>query len=506
MQDQRISTILWRGKWLIAAAVAVGALLAWVVTAGTAEVYEANAIVQVSSGSTGATNQSPADVQAANQVLAQTYATLIADRSFLASIRPDVEGGRVSTADLQSAISAKAVTNTALVSLTAEGSSPEEARRLADGVAGAFVAYVADSAQATSQKQQSKLRDQITLMSRKIRALQAGPQTPNATQQLDSLRIARTALETQLSNMIASGIEQGSSVRVSAPATASSAPVRPRPLLNELAGILLGFLAGVLLSWVRVRLDRGLHTSQEAEELLQAPVLASVPVRRRFSTEDPVLGESFDVLRANLAFISLDRPLSVLTFTSFNPGEGKSSTVEGLAYAAGRSGLSAIVVDADVRTRRLSQRTGFGAAPGLTSVVVGAAELEDVIVELAPGVSLLPAGPTPPNPPSLLGAGRARELIDELRTRYALVLVDSPPVAHLADGSILASVSDGVVVVARVGVTNRSDVVETAASLRHIPTPIVGSVLLEPRTVDETYYPALARGPRAAVTEPAQSG
>ena len=87
-----------------------------------------------------------------------------------------------------------------------------------------------------------------------------------------------------------------------------------------------------------------------------------------------------------------------------------------------------------------------------------------------------------------------RDLIDELRGQFSLVLIDAPPVAHLADASILASVSDGVIVVARVGITNRADLVDAAANLRHSPTPIVGVVLLERRSIDETYYPAVAKG------------
>src|SRR5207244_10934103 len=203
---------------------------------------------------------------------------------------------------------------------------------------------------------------------------------------------------------IANGIQQSQSVKIPAPPTASSSPVRPRPLLNLVAGVLLGLLAGIALSWLRLRLGRGLHSAGEVEELVEVPVLASVPVRRRFSIEDPVLGEAYDVLRANLAFIGLDRALQVITVSSFNPREGKTSTVEGLAYAAARGGMSVAVVDADVRTRTLSTRAGYDGAPGVTNVVVGAVSLDEATVERAPGISIVPAGPTPPNPPSLLGS------------------------------------------------------------------------------------------------------
>ena len=497
--------MLWRGKWLILASVLVGAALAVFITKRTAKVYEANAVIQVNAGTAGSTSQSPSDVQVANQGLAETYATLLGDRSLLQELRPSVRKGVLSTGELLSRVTASAVTNTSLVDLGVQGPSPEDARTLADDIANAFVEYIQTGARSTSTSQQSKLQDQISSLSQQIRVLQAQQQTPGARNQLDSLNGARTSLQAQLASVIANGIQQASSVRLVSPATGSAAPVSPRPMLNLIAGLLLGFLAGAALSWLRIRLDRGLHNATEAEELLGAPVLASVPVRKRFSTDDPVLGEAFDVLRANLAFISLDRPLQVLTLSSFNPREGKSSTVEGLAFAAARGGLNVVVIDGDVRTRTLSQRLGHDGSPGLTNVVVGAVPLDEALFEIAPGVTLLPSGPMPPNPPSLLSSSHAAQLIEDLRTQFSLVLIDSPPVAHLADASILASISDGVIVVARVGVTSRTDLATAGANLRHSPTPTVGVVLLERRTIDETYYPAVSKGASSPQREPAET-
>jgi capsular exopolysaccharide synthesis family protein len=488
MQDQRISTVLWRGKWIILVAVAVGIALAVFATKRTDKVYQATAILQVNAGTPSAVNQSPSDVQFANQILASTYATRIGDRSFFEQAKSRILGGELGAGGLQDRVGARAIENTALVEITAEGNSPVQARQLAADVADAFVGEIRKEALTTSQQQQKTLQGRISQLTGRMR------RTSNSAD-LEALRGARAQLQARLADVIATGIQQGESVRAAAPPTASPTPIRPRPLVNLLAGILLGLLSGIGLSWLRLRLDRGLHSSAEVEELTDVPVLASIPVRRRFSRDDPVLGEAYDVLRANLAFIGLDRPLQVITLSSFNPREGKTSTAEGLAYAAGRGGMSVVLVDADVRTRTLTTRLGHDGAPGLTNVVVGTASVDDALVALAPGISLLPAGPTPPNPPSLLASGQMRDLVDDLRSQFSLVLIDSPPVAHLADASILASVSDGVIVVARVGVTARSDLTSASLNLRHSPTPILGVVLLERRTIDDTYYPAIAKGP-----------
>lgn len=482
-------------------AAAIG--LAVLATTRADKVYEATAVLQVTSvSSSAAADADPLRAQEASKGLAAQFATLLDDRSFLEQIRPQVLGGSVSAEGLQSRTNATAVEETGLITLNAEGESPEAARELGSAVADAFLASVRDTASGRSASQQEALQERIGELSTQIEELarRDDADDPGVAEQLTTLRTARAALTTQLATEVANGIQQGGSVFLAAPPTASATPIRPRPLLNLVAGGMLGLLLGFGLAFARVALDRGLHSSREAEQLIGAPLLASIPVRRRFSSEDAVLGEAYDVLRANLAFLSLDRPLEVITFSSFNPREGKTSSVEGLAYALVRGGANVVVVDGDVRTRTLSDRLGYVDSPGLTTAVVGMGELDDLLIELAPQLTLLPAGAVPPNPPSLLSSGRMREVVQELREQFSIVLIDSPPVANLADPAILASLSDGIVLVARVGVTQRTDLATAVENLRHLPTPIVGGVVLEPRDVDRTYYPAASKGTAVADT------
>jgi capsular exopolysaccharide synthesis family protein len=499
--EQRLATILWRGKYLIAVAVAVAVVLAIVLTRLSSKVYAASAVLQVNAATASPSSTDPLGTQQASEGLAATYARRLVDRSFLAQIQPRVQGGRLTTGQLQNRISASAVKGTTLIELTAEGPSPSTAKSLAAQVANGFVGTIQQESRARTLQLQQEIETRISALNKRIEQLASGTQSPAAVEQLAALRGARTALVQQEQGLFANGLQQGGVVSVTAPPSGSAAPVRPRPVLNIVAGVLLGLLVGIGLSLLRARLDRGLHSAREVEQILGTPVLASIPLRRRFSSDDPVLGEAYDILRANLAFLSLDHPIQVVTFTSFNPGEGKSSTAEGLAYAAVRGGLNVLLVDGDARTRTLSQRLGYADAPGLTTVTVDLATPEEAIAELADGLSFLPAGPTPPNPPSLLSSQRVVELVSHLRSEFSLIIFDSPPVAHLADASILASVSDGVVLIARVGVTQRVDLTAAAANLRHSPTPIVGVVVLEPREVDQTYYPAITRGTAPALPD-----
>ena len=135
-------------------------------------------------------------------------------------------------------------------------------------------------------------------------------------------------------------------------------------------------------------------------------------------------------------------------------------------------------------------------------MIIGNTTPEAAVVEISERLSLLPAGQMPPNPPSLLASGRMKDLIDDFRDQHSLVIIDSPPVQNLADPSILAALSDGVVLVGRAHFTKRADLLTAAANLRHTPTPVIGVVVLEPRAVTEAYY-SKAKVRRPLVTDAA---
>ena len=207
---------------------------------------------------------------------------------------------------------------------------------------------------------QQQVQIQINRLSGQIAALRSAG---GSKDEIASLVGARSELVRQLAAITANQIAAGNSVSITSPPTGPSGPVKPRPVLNLLAGLLVGLLIGVLLAWLRSQLDRGLHSAEEAQELLEVPTLATVPVRRRYSADDPVLGEAYDVLRNNLAFLSHDRDLKVIALSSFNPREGKSSTVEGLAHAAVRGGMNVLMI------RRRRPNTIAVRAPRLRSAV-----------------------------------------------------------------------------------------------------------------------------------------
>jgi capsular exopolysaccharide synthesis family protein len=495
----RIAPILWRGKFLILGSVVLMLVLAFVYTAHSAKVYEATAILQVSLPNQSASS----DTTAANEGLASNYATLLVSPGFLDRVRPQVDGGRLSTADLESRLSANAILMTALVQLHATGPSPRSAQELAGQVANGFLIDLQSDATSQTAQQQSQIQQTITNLSTRISTLQASPSAnvSPTSDQITSLKASRQALIEQDASLVANGLAQGTSATLSAPPAASSSPVKPKRSLNLIAGLLLGVLLGIGLAWLRDLLQPGIRSADEAAALLGVPVLASIPLRPQLSSEDPVLPEAYEVLHTNLFFAMRNQGLRIVTLVGPNPQVGKTSAVEGLANVAAPGGRNVLIVDGDMRAGALSGRFRQGLHAGMVELLQGTVDLDEALVSLGPGLSLLPTRPSLINPPSLLSGSRMRAVTAELRERFDIVLIDSPPITGLADGLILASLSDAVVVVIRAGLTKPADLTNAAASLHQSQTPIAGLVVFEERPV-ESYYPVTTEK-RPLVHDPA---
>jgi receptor protein-tyrosine kinase len=304
------------------------------------------------------------------------------------------------------------------------------------------------------------------------------------------LRSSRSALVQQGAQLVADGVSQSVSARRVGPPSAETDAVIPRTKLNLLAGLLLGLLLGAALAWLRERRNLPLRSAEDASAISGAPILATIPLRRRVMPNDPALMEAYDILRVNLMFQGDERDLRVITVMSENAKVGKSSVAEGLAKAANRAGVNVAVVDADLRLAQLSARLNYVDGPTLQEAVEDGLTLNDVLVELAPGLSLLPARPHTPDPPTLLNSERMHEIVTLLRARFDLVIFDSPPVNRLADGLLLASQSDAAVMVVKSGTTSRPDVQRGARRVRQTHVPIAGVVAFMPLERDTSYYPA----------------
>lgn len=482
MEDQYITTVLWRHKLLVACCVAAAVAAAVAATLLVDKTYEARATLQAGALANRSGGVSPE----ANQALARSYAEVLTSGSFLERIRPSLDT-KLSVRELQDRLSAEAIPDTAVVRVKARAGSVEAARDLAAAVTANFIATLRIDATERARRQQAQLDALVDDLTRRIE--RPAPEVPPST--IAQLRASRQALLEQGAGLVADGVAEAGSARRVGPPSASADPVSPRPRLNIVAGIVLGLLLGAALAWWRERRAPALRSAEHAASLTDVPVLATIPLRRRAAAGDPVLGEAYDILHANFTFQARDHGPRVVTVIGENARVGKTSTVEGLALAAVRSGRSVALVDADLRMGELSARLGYGDSYGLRDIVGGGRSLDEVLVDPAPGLVLVPAHVPTPDPPSLLHSARTRDVIRKLRERFDLVLIDSPPIGQLADGLILASLSDAVLMVARSGVTSRPSLVSGVAKVRQTRTPIIGLVVFTALDLDASYYPAI---------------
>ena len=421
MDEPYITTILWRHKLIVGLCVLVAVGAAVLATVLQDKVYEARATIQA-----GILADRGGGSAEANEALARSYAEVLTSGSFFEGVRRNLPG-QPSVTDLQDHVKAEALPDTAVVRLEVRGDSGAEARDLAAAITATFIASLREDANERVRRRQAEIDAQVALLTARID--QAPPGT--AESRIEQQRLSRAALVDEGAQLVADGIAEAVSARRVGPPSALPDPVSPRPKLNIVAGLVFGLLLGAALAWWRERRAAPLRTAEEAAALSDTQVLATVPLRRRVVSGDPVLAEAYDVLTANLMFQARDQGLRVITIVSENARAGKSSTVEGLAHAAERAGSRVAVIDADLRLAALSARFGAPGGATLAEVIAGQATIDEALVAVTPGISLIAARAPTPDPPRLLNTPRMREIVEALERRFDLVLIDSPRLAAL---------------------------------------------------------------------------
>ena len=232
--------------------------------------------------------------------------------------------------------------------------------------------------------------------------------------------------------------------------------------------------------------------------MTDAPVLASIGFDKEI-TSSPLLTdlgsfaprtEAFRLLRTNMQFLDLDQQPRCLVISSAVPGEGKTMTSTNLALALAQTGRRMLVIDADLRRPRVARQLGLDAAVGLTTVLIGQADVADAIqVHEQSGLHLLASGAKPPNPTEILQSRVTQDLIRQLTDDYDMVIIDAPPLLPVADASVLSTLADGVILVVKHGKTTRDQVAEAIARVDQVGGRLFGVVVnMIPRRSTGSYY------------------
>jgi capsular exopolysaccharide synthesis family protein len=228
-------------------------------------------------------------------------------------------------------------------------------------------------------------------------------------------------------------------------------PSRPRVLLNMILGIVVGLGFGVGLAFFIEYLDTSVKTLEEVENLLKVPVLAVIPknisllIKGRDDNPD---SEAYRIMRTNIEFNRKSPSASSITMVSGGPGEGKSTTLNNLAYTFAKGGYTTLLVDADLR--RPSQHRIFGVENtiGLSDYLTKDIELEDVVQDTQlNNLYFMPSGLLPSDAVGILNSQRMLDMIQDAKNRFDVVFFDSPPILGVSDASVLSSEVDLTIIV-----------------------------------------------------------
>ncbi|MET0296160.1 MAG: polysaccharide biosynthesis tyrosine autokinase [Microbacterium sp.] len=514
MTLRQVLDVLWKRKWIIVSVVAIALVTAAAYLQIRTETFTStgalrlNAVVTDAaySGEIGGVSVDiDPDVILSPAVLDPAADELGVDSAAL--------GGSID-------ISVDAESRLAQVSVTAEAGSPAAAQDYVSAVLSSFQAYI-DAQVAAALQELQEAQTTATATARELQ--QAVAQNP-----ADS--ISQANLQTALQRMTSATaaidtINTGGANTIVLRQPSAGASTVPGAIIVMLLALLTGLIIGIAVALIRDQFDNRLRAEDEVEELTGARSIGELSWDRKLQHMDPPLpvasnertdlSERLRTLRSNLAVFLPSREAAFVV-TSVEPGDGKSFVSANLALAWARAGKKVILVGGDLRRPNLARYFGDAAdGEGLSDILqeheVGE-ELSIAAVESRLNstryrrLMVLPAGPEPSEPADLFARPVISDVIAYLRMLADVVIIDSPPAIGMADAALLASHTDGAIVLATIRKTDRVRLLETLEALRAAGTEVLGVVSNRSRRkLPKSYSSYYVTGSKAEPTTPALS-
>jgi len=468
----------WWKILLVSLLVAAGV---YYLTSQKPEVFESSATMSVTSGSTNGGSGSTKDQSV---FLAQTYAQLAVTRPVVTKAVKR-SGLSISPGTAQARLSVSAATDTAFLTITAQGPTPRSASRLANSLAREVQLEVArQQTLATAQDLDSVNAEIATIQAQLSQVPSDSPQRSELDARYAALLDAATARRTQPNALVV----------VVSPAEPADAPTLPRPKRDALLAFIAALIITAELSVLLRALGGGLNGTLDSETVRAAfglPVLALVP-----SGSGPPLVEAFRGLRVNLAAMRPDERPQTIAIVSTQADAGKSFTAVNLAMSTAGQATGVLLIDADLRRPTLHQRLGLPKAPGLTDVL-GGAELYGALysVGLDSGYEAdephrflaVPSGVAVLDPVAVVTHDLVARIACGFERLPGLVIFDTPPLALFSDALAIGAQCDAVILVIDAKRTRLKSTRDTITSLQQADASILGIVVNRVKSRREHY-------------------
>lgn len=419
------------GWWLIAGAVLLVLAAAGAVTYATTPLYASSTQLFVSTASSDATSSAAYQGNLFSQQRVTSYAQLLTGEQLGALVVEDL-GLSLSPAEVAGKVTAAPLPETVILDVTVTDTSARRAQQIAESLGRQFATQVTEL------------------------------ETPEGS----------TASTVKVTTVQAADL--------------NASPVSPNVSRNLALAAVLGLLLGLGVAVLRSRLDNTVKTPEDVRAMSGTGVIGTVLEDPRLAEDhlvtaqdtQSVSAEAYRSIRTNLQFLDVDSPPRVIVISSSVPGEGKSTLAVNLATVLGQSGSRVTLIEADLRRPRVTRYMGLISGAGLTNVLAGTADLHEVAQPWGDGkLTVLAAGPMPPNPSEMLGSAHMRTLLEDLRSTNDFVIIDAPPLLPVTDAAVLSVLSDGCVLSTRYGTTRREELGEAALTLSRIDAKLLGVVL-----------------------------
>lgn len=262
---------------------------------------------------------------------------------------------------------------------------------------------------------------------------------------------------------------------------AGTKPVSPKVTLNLVLGAVVGLVFGIAIAFFLEYIDTSVKSLEDVERFLQVPVLAVIPkdvgVLHKQSGMSPD-AEAYRILRTNIEFNRKNPEDNSITVVSGGAGEGKSTTLVNLAYVCAQGGYTTLMIDADLRRPRLHTFFDINNSVGLTNYLTTDLMLEDVILQTpVDNLYFMPSGVLPADAAGILNSRRMSELVQDVKQRFDLVLIDSPPILGVSDASVLASEVDLTMIVVQHRKLPRNMLLRVKQAVENVGGQVIGVVL-----------------------------
>lgn len=482
--------------WLIVLIVIVFLGVAWFITKRTTPIYEATTTIFINPASFSGTDIN--SIMTGDR-LATTYAKMITTNTFLEGVlqQMGIEGD-ISISGLGSMIKIKKVTETQLLTISVDDTDPLRATEIANTIAQALIEQNTKIQTEKSAEVKKSVEADLAIAKKSVTETQDKLETTGNTDTLtifllqDRLRNYQSVvadLTRKYDEIKNAERKAATAINVVDQALVPDTPIKPRPRYN----LFIAFLAGLFVSLVSVIvlefLDPSFKKEEEVEDVLGVPVLGVV--ERILSSDHKqsflVLGdntrssiaEELRMIKTNIRFTSPDKPLKSILITSVEPQEGKSFLSANLAEVFASSDEKVVLIDADLRKPTIHRFFGIPNARGFSDILLtGKIEGDEInTVSRRPNLRVISSGHLPPNPAELLSTNKLKLALDHFKKESDMIILDTPPTHLVTDAAILGAQVDGVIIIARLGKTNRHLLKKIKNTLSKSGVKIVGVVL-----------------------------